>query len=91
VQVRFFAQRQPVTLSHLELALDPNSLLSVCAIAFTSVFALLAFLASAMHLITLLFPASQHEAVDPALVAAVSNTVATVFHGARVTNIEEVK
>jgi hypothetical protein len=71
--------------------LDTNSLLSICGIAFTSVFALLAFLALAMHLITSLFPADHDGANDPAVVAAISSAVAVVFPGARVTKIEEEK
>lgn len=68
--------------------MEPTSLFSVCTIAFVSVFALLSFLAVTMHLTTVLFPV-RGTAVDPAIVAAISGTVASVVPGARVTHIEE--
>jgi hypothetical protein len=68
--------------------LEPTSLSAICTIAFTAVFVLLAFLAAAMHFITLLFPARE-ASVDSVLVAAISGAVAAVFPGAKVTNIEE--
>jgi hypothetical protein len=64
------------------------SLLPLCSIAFVSVFILLAFLAVAMYLITVIFP-ERREAVDVVLAAAISSTVASVYPGARVTRIEE--
>jgi hypothetical protein len=70
--------------------LEPTSLPAICSIAFTAVFALLAFLAVAMHFITLLFP-DRESLIDPTLVAAISAAVATVLPGAKVTNIEEEK
>ncbi len=68
--------------------MEPTSLLSICTIAFASVAILLSFLALTMHFITLLFPVRQ-PAVDPAIVAAISTTVASVMPGASVTHIEE--
>jgi hypothetical protein len=64
------------------------SLLTICTIAFVAVFVLLSSLALAMHLITSLFPI-RASSVDPAVVAAISGTVASVIPGARVTKIEE--
>ncbi len=72
------------------VAVEPTSLFSICAIAIVAVFALLSFLAITMHLITVLFPARAHV-LNPAVVAAISGTVASVIPGARVTNIEEVR
>jgi hypothetical protein len=70
--------------------LEATSLFPVCCIAFVAVFVLLAFLAMAMQLITLLFP-ERKVAVDPVLVAAISSTVASLYPGAQVTRIEEEK
>jgi hypothetical protein len=64
------------------------SLVSVCSIAFVSVFILLGFLAAAMQLITVLFAARQ-PVTDPAIAAVISSTVATLIPGAQVTHIEE--
>jgi hypothetical protein len=74
--------------TQLELIMDSTSLFSVCAIAFASVFTLLSFLAVAMHFITVLFPEPDIR-TDPAVVAAISSSIATVIPGARVTNIRE--
>jgi hypothetical protein len=65
-----------------------DNLFAVCSLAFLTVFALLAFLALAMHVITLSFPATK-AVLDSAVVAAVTNTVAALIPGARVTKIEE--
>jgi hypothetical protein len=64
------------------------SLFSVCLWALVFVFALLVFLSAAMRLITELFPL-RDEGLDPAIVAAVSTAVATVFPGVQVTKMEE--
>jgi hypothetical protein len=78
--------------SHLrsfrESPLEVLNLFAVCGIAFGAVFLLLAFLAFAMHLITLFFP-ERRAATDPAMVAAISSTVAALYPGACVTRIEE--
>ena len=68
--------------------MDPVNLLSVCVIAFVSVFALLSFLALAMRAITALFP-ERIAKVDPVIAAAISSTIATIIPGAQVTRIEE--
>lgn len=65
-----------------------DNLFAVCSLAFLTVFALLAFLALAMHAITLAFPPAK-AVLESAVVAAVSSTVASLIPGARVTKIEE--
>ena len=64
------------------------SLLEACVLAFVVVFVLLAFLALAMHWITLMFP-ERKKGPDVALAAATAGAVATAIPGARVTKIEE--
>jgi hypothetical protein len=64
------------------------NLVSACGIAFLAVFVLLAGLAAVMQAITVFFPERKRRG-DPALVAAISSTVASVIPGARVTRIEE--
>lgn len=68
--------------------MDAPNLIAVCFLAFVIVFLLLAFLAAAMRLITALFP-ERRKALDPAVAAAISTSVATLYPGARVTRIEE--
>ena len=68
--------------------MEVTNLFAVCGLAFGAVFVLLAFLALAMHLITLFFP-ERRSPTDPTVVAAISSTVATLYPGARVTRIEE--
>lgn len=70
--------------------MDPTSLFLICTIALVAVFSLLSFLAITMHLITVIFPARK-DVLDPAVVAAITGTVAAVIPGATVTNIEEVR
>ena len=64
------------------------NLVSACGLAFGAVFVLLAVLAAVMQAITAAFP-ERRSIVDPAVVAAISSTVASVVPGARVTRIEE--
>jgi hypothetical protein len=77
-----------------------TSLFAVCSLAFLTVFLLLAFLALVMHLITEAFPVSEKslipamvrvDSIDPAMVAAITGSVAAIIPGARVTMIEEEK
>ena len=68
--------------------MDPVNLVLICLIAFVTVFLLLAVLALAMHLTTMLFPPPAAR-IDPTVVAAISTTVSTVWPGARLTKIEE--
>ncbi len=63
-------------------------LLDVCLTTFAVVFSVLAALAAVMHAITLLFPA-RRAGGDPAVVAAITSTVASFFPHSRVTRIEE--
>ena len=64
------------------------NLLTACGIAFLAVFVLLSLLAGVMSLITILFPQRQ-STTDPAVVAAITSSVASLYPGARVTKIEE--
>ena len=64
------------------------NLISVCLVAFTSVFGLLILLAGVMQLITRLFPVRVAK-VDSAVVAAIATVVVGIVPGARVTRIEE--
>ena len=66
------------------------SLLAICSIAFVAVFVLLAFLAAVMQLITAAFPL-EDAPTDPAVVAAISGAVVTLYPGAEVTKLEETK
>jgi hypothetical protein len=68
--------------------MDVTGLLAACLTAMAAVFLLLGFLALVMEIITRLFPV-RAQAIDPYVVAAVANAVATVVPGARVTRIEE--
>ena len=68
--------------------MEAASLFSACLIALVAVFALLGVLALTIGLITTVFPERRH-AIDPALAAAISTTVAQIIPGARVTRIEE--
>ena len=68
--------------------MEAASLFSACLIALVAVFTLLGVLALSIELITAVFPERRHT-IDPALAAAISTTVASVFPGARVTRIEE--
>ena len=68
--------------------MEVTSLFSTCVMALVSVFILLGSLALIMELITVVFQARE-RGMDPAVVAAISTTVASVYPGARVTRIEE--
>ena len=63
---------------------------AICGLAFVVVFALLSLLAVIMHLITASFPAPE-EKTDPVVIAAIAGTVSTLYPGARVVNIEEIR
>lgn len=65
-----------------------TNLLATCLIAMVAVFSLLGVLALLMALITLVFPVVR-DRIDPAVVAAISTVVASVYPGASVTRIEE--
>jgi len=68
--------------------LEAASVFSACLIALAAVFTLLGALALTIELITTLFP-ERRQAIDSALAAAISTTVAQLIPGARVTRIEE--
>jgi hypothetical protein len=68
--------------------LEAPSLITICSIAFVSVFTLLACLALVFRATTELFPVRQ-RGLDAAVVAAISSAVAAALPGARVTKIEE--
>jgi hypothetical protein len=65
-------------------------LLLYCTTAFIAVFALLAVLAVVMKVITQVFP-ERLPGKDIAMVAAVASVVSTLYPGAVITNVEEVK
>ena len=65
-------------------------LFSISTIAFSSVLVLLAMLAGIIRLITMAFPAAEGED-DTALVAAVTSVYSSLYPGAKVTHMEEVK
>ena len=69
--------------------MDQPNFLIVCSLAFITVFALLAALALAMSVITILFP-PRHEEGGAAIVAAIASSVAVISPGARVVQIEEI-
>lgn len=69
--------------------MDEVSLLHACLIAFSAVMIILSFLAGAIHLITAIFP-DRPPKTDPAMVAAITATVESIYPGARVTRIEEI-
>jgi Na+-transporting methylmalonyl-CoA/oxaloacetate decarboxylase gamma subunit len=66
------------------------SLTVACVSAFGVVFVVLAFLALVIHLISLVLPAHTPR-TDPAVVAAISATVATQQPGAKVVHIVEAR
>ncbi len=83
-----------------------NSLISICGIAFGSVFFLLAFLAIVMRMLIAIFPYDETEevkkpvqpvytapsdAVDSSMIAAITTVMAAAYPGNSVTKIEEIK
>jgi hypothetical protein len=68
---------------------DPQNFLVVCSLAFLTVFVLLAVLALAMRVVTLLL-AEGHADTDSPLIAAVASSVSVISPGARVVQIEEI-
>jgi hypothetical protein len=82
------ARSQISRIAELESGLDVTSLFAACLTAMVAVFVLLGLLALTMELITATFP-ERGPSVEPAIVAAITTTVASIFSGARVTRIEE--
>ncbi len=72
----------------MESGLEVTTLFAACLTAMIAVFILLGVLALTMELITAVFP-ERRRAMDPAIVAALTTAVASIFPGARVTRIEE--
>ena len=70
--------------------MEPTDMYQICAIAFLTVFVILAALALIMRFIILIFPEKAVES-DAAVLAALSTTVQTVFPGTKITKIEEKK
>ncbi len=65
-------------------------LLTYCITAFIAVFVLLTVLAVLMKLITAVFP-ERLPGKDVAMIAAVASVVSTLYPGAIITKVEEVK
>ena len=65
-------------------------LLLYCTTAFIAVFVLLTVLAVVMKLITQVFP-EQLPGKDVAMIVAVASVVSTLYLGAVITKVEEVK
>lgn len=65
-----------------------TDLLMVCVSAFFAVFTLLTLLALVMRGLISVFPEKTGKA-DPAMLAAVTSVVATVFPGSKITRVEE--
>lgn len=68
--------------------MDGPSLITICSIAFLSVFVLLSLLAVVIRVITSVVP-ERRRSFDPVVAAAISTAVAAVLPGARVTHIQE--
>lgn len=65
-------------------------LLYVCLAALLWVFTILLFLAAIMGIITKIFP-KKDIGPDPAIVAAISASLHSIFPGSKITQIEEKK
>jgi hypothetical protein len=70
------------------MPVDQPNFLTVCSLAFLTVFLLLGALALAMRAITLLLPVRVDD--DAAIVAAIATSVAVISPGARVVQSEEI-
>jgi hypothetical protein len=68
-----------------------NSLFIVCTAAFAAVFVLLSFMAVAMRLLIMAYPAELRASHDAALVAAITTTMDVTHPGTTVTKIKEVR
>lgn len=68
-----------------------TNLLVICTAAFGAVFLLLSFMAVAMRLLIMAYPAKLEAAHDPALVAAITTTMSVRHPGTTVTEIKEVR
>lgn len=70
--------------------MEDLNLLMLCVSSFASVFCVLIFLAVVMRLLIFFFPYKEEEA-DSAIYAAIHSAYATIYPGAKITKIEEVK
>ena len=62
----------------------------ICVTAFSAVALLLAILAGLMRLILIAFP-SKEETTDAMMIAAVASVVTSLYPGAQITKVEEIK
>jgi hypothetical protein len=70
--------------------MESSGLISICTSAFLAVFFILILLALIMRLILILFPAEQGEE-DPALIAAITTAINSIYPGSNIIKIEEKK
>ena len=70
--------------------MNPPNLLIICISAYIAVFLLLAFLATIMKLLTVVFP-KKLDGIEPAIVAALTAAATYAFPGTKVTKVEEIR
>ena len=70
--------------------MNPPNLLIICISAYVAVFLLLAFLATIMKILTVVFP-KKLEGLEPAIVAALTAAATYAFPGTKVTKVEEIR
>jgi hypothetical protein len=70
--------------------MNPPNLLIICISAYIAVFLLLAFLATIMKALTVVFP-KKLEGIEPAIVAALTAAATYAFPGTKVTKVEEIR
>jgi hypothetical protein len=70
--------------------MNPPNLLIICISAYVAVFLLLAFLATIMKILTVVFP-KKLEGIEPAIVAALTAAATYAFPGTKVTKVEEIR
>jgi hypothetical protein len=71
------------------MPVDQFYFLTVCSLAFLTVFLLLGVLAIAIRLLTVFFPVT-HASDDGFVAAAITSSIAVISPGARVVRIEEI-
>jgi len=67
-----------------------SDLLFVCGSAFLAVFIILSLLALVMRIIIIVFP-HRETSSDPAVYAAISTVISSVYKGMKISKIEEIK
>ena len=70
--------------------MDIPSMVTICASALITVFALLSVLALVMKLVVILFP-EKASTDDPAVMAALAATVAVLYPGRSISKTEEIR